>query len=243
MVKNVVEKSDIKEGLAAGFPIVIGLIPIALTFGILSKTSGISLLHCLLFSAVVFAGASQFIALSLLSIGAGFGEIILTTLLINFRHFLMSASLATRITEDLRKYIPFIAYNVTDESFTVASFRKGPLTKEFLIPMQAIVYLSWSTFSVLGYWLGEFMPAVIKDSMTVAIYAMFASLLIPEAKKSRKVLMLAVLSGMTNTLLNALHVLPKGWSMIITIVLISGIGAYLYEEKEGEAHDQSNAVE
>ncbi len=40
-----------------------------------------------LFSALVYAGASQFMALNLLGLGAGIGEIVLTTFLVNLRHF------------------------------------------------------------------------------------------------------------------------------------------------------------
>lgn len=232
MIVTTDKKIAYKEGFAAGLPIVIGYLPIAAAFGILSKTIGISILDCFLFSAVVFAGSSQFMAINLLSVGTGFGEIILTTLLVNFRHFLMSASLAARLTHDLKKYIPFIAFSLTDETFSVASFRQGPITKEFLLPLQAVSYVAWVVGSVAGYWLGSFLPNIMQDSMAGAIYAMFAALLIPMAKKSYKVLVLALSSGLINTLLNYLHILPKGWSMIFAIVLASGIGTYLYREEE-----------
>ncbi len=76
-----------------------------MAFGILAKGCGTSLMEAFLFSAVVFAGASQFIALNLLMTGMGPGGIILTTLLVNFRHFLMSAYLSTRLRNLARKPI------------------------------------------------------------------------------------------------------------------------------------------
>ncbi len=85
-----------------------------------------------MFSAVVFAGASQFIALNLLMTGMGPGGIILTTLLVNFRHFLMSAYLSTRLRNLARKTYFLLAFGVTDEVFSVLSFRKGNLTPEFI---------------------------------------------------------------------------------------------------------------
>ncbi len=226
------KRTGFKEGFVAGLPLVIGYLPIAVAFGILSKTIGISLRDCFLFSSVVFAGSSQFMALNLLSVGAGFGEIILTTLLVNFRHFLMSASLAARLTHDLKKYIPLIAFSLTDETFSVTSFRQEPITKAFLLPLHAVSYVAWVTGSVLGYWLGSFLPGILQDSMSGAIYAMFAALLIPMAKKSNTILMLALSSGLINALLTYLQILPKGWSMIFAIVLASGIGTYLIKEEE-----------
>ena len=67
--------------------------------------------------------------------------------------------------------------------------------------------------------------------MGVGIYAMFIALLLPEAKRSRKVAILAILSGITNTILTYLGFLPQGWNIIVSIVAISGIGL-LVEEKE-----------
>ena len=107
-------KQEIQDAIKSGIPIFIGYFPAAVAFGILSKTTGVTLLESFLFSAVVFAGASQFIALNLLATGMGFTGIILTTLLVNFRHFLMSAYLSTRIKETLKKYYIFLAFGVTD---------------------------------------------------------------------------------------------------------------------------------
>ncbi len=223
---------ELKEGIKAGLPIVVGYIPIAMSFGILAKTVGLSMIDSFLFSAIVFAGASQFMALNLLVAGVGAGEIILTTLLVNFRHFLMSASLATKITKDMKKWIPLIAFGVTDESFSVASFKEGNLTKQFIIALQLLSYSAWVLGTVLGYGVGELLPPDITGSMGIALYAMFIAILLPEAKKSKKVLVLAILSGVFNTVFGYVHFLPKGWTMILAIVLSAGIGTYFDNRKE-----------
>ena len=93
------QHSDTRDALKAGIPIFIGYFPAAVAFGILARTTGTTCWEAMLFSIVVFAGASQFIALNLLATGMGPVGIILTTLLVNFRHFLMSAYLSTRICE------------------------------------------------------------------------------------------------------------------------------------------------
>lgn len=213
-------------------PIVIGYTPIAIAFGILSKTTGISMVDCLLFSVLVFAGASQFMALNLLSVGVGIGQIILTTLLVNFRHFLMSASIALRVETDMKKWVPIIAFGITDETFSVASFKEGQLTKEFLFALEFVSYFAWVSGSVLGYLLGGILPNIIKSSMGIGLYAMFAALLIPETKKSRKVLVLAILSGVINSLFTYFKLLPQGWSIVISIILVSYLGLYISEERK-----------
>lgn len=227
----------IKDGVITGLPIVIGYIPMAMAFGILSKTIGISIVDSLLFSVFVFAGASQFMALNLLHLGTGMMEIILTTLLVNFRHFLMSASLATKITKDMKKWIPFLAFGVTDEIFSVVSFKKEQITKEFMIAIQLISYLSWIFGTAFGYLVGEILPNTIKISMGIALYAMFAAILIPEVKKSNKVLIMALLAGIINTLLSYFKITTQGWNLVLTIVLVSAIGAFTLKEEDVNAYE------
>lgn len=43
-------------------PILIGYIPVALTFGILCRTKDLKLIHVILSSFVLYSGAAQFIA-------------------------------------------------------------------------------------------------------------------------------------------------------------------------------------
>ena len=73
-----------------------------MAFGILGKTAGITFSETVMFSAFVSAGASQFMALNLFMAGAGLLQIILTTFLVNSRHFLMSASLSRKVNDNFK---------------------------------------------------------------------------------------------------------------------------------------------
>lgn len=218
-----------KDALKAGIPIFIGYFPAAVAFGILAKGCGVSLLECFLFSAVVFAGASQFIALNLLMTGTGPVGIILTTLLVNFRHFLMSAYLSTRLKKVAKKYLFFIAFGVTDEVFSVLSFTPGKLNKAFVFTLQVSAYSGWVSGTIAGYVLGGFMPQVLTKSMGVALYALLLAILLPEIKASYRALVLAVTSGLLNSILIKLDFLPTGWSIIVCILVIASAGAFFME--------------
>ena len=50
------------SGVKAGMPIAIGYFPVALTFGLLAKTTGLSILEATAMSIFVYAGASQYIS-------------------------------------------------------------------------------------------------------------------------------------------------------------------------------------
>ncbi|MTI71374.1 MAG: AzlC family ABC transporter permease [Firmicutes bacterium] len=228
------EKSlkEIKEGMASGLPIVIGYFPIAMAFGILSKTVGLTLNESVLFSLLVFAGASQFMALNLISLGVGVGEIILTTLLVNFRHFLMSASISRKIKKEFKRWLSLIAFGITDEVFSVASFKKGTLNKNFMLSLQLVTYLSWVIGTGFGFLIGNILPTILKNSMGIALYAMFVAILVPEAKKSKEILILSLLSGLINLSLKFINILPKGWNIIISIILASSVGLLLFKKGE-----------
>jgi len=225
-------KNGLNDGIIDGIPIFIGYVPIAIAFGILSKNVGISMTDSVLFSVLVFAGASQFIALNLLFLGAGIGEIVLTTLMLNFRHFLMGASLATKITNDLKRWSPLIAFGITDEVFSVASFKKGIITKKYILSLEFLAYIAWVSGTVLGYLAGGILPDMVKSSMGVALYAMFVAILIPEAKKYNKAIILAILSGVTNTLFRYGFSMPQGWSIVISILLVSFLGVIFSNKEE-----------
>lgn len=226
-----IKKLTFKDGLAASTPLIIGYIPIAMAFGILAKTAELSFAEAVMFSAFVSAGASQFMALNMLLAGAGMIQIILTTFLVNSRHFLMSASLSTRITKSMEKWVPFIAFAMTDEIFSIASFKKEELTSKFMLGFEGMSYLVWILGTAGGFMVGEILPIVVKESMGIALYAMFVGILIPEGKKSKKLLGLAAFSGILNTILSSISIIPTGWSVIISIISVSAIGAFTGEER------------
>src|SRR5690625_3741876 len=86
-----------RRGMTVGFPIMIGYLPIAITYGVLAKQSGMSLFELTLMSVMVFAGASQFMGANMIAVGAGTVEIIIATFVLNFRHFVMSLSFMNRL--------------------------------------------------------------------------------------------------------------------------------------------------
>ena len=213
------EASDFKKGFQAGISIAIGYFPIALTFGLLAKTSGLSIIETVFMSLLVFAGAAQYISLSLLAYGTGIFEIILTTFIVNIRHFLMATSLNEKSEADpvLTKMV--YAFGITDETFSVAATKKGTVSSRYMFGVISISYSSWVVFSGLGHLIGASLPQTLQESMGVALYAMFIGLLVPSMKKSVKVVFLAVLSALFNSLFTFGHLLAQGWSIVASTLL------------------------
>ncbi len=235
---NDMQQSQIRQAIKAGFPIFIGYFPPAVAFGVLAKACGVSLLDTCLFSVFVFAGASQFIALSLLTTGMGPWGIILTTFLVNFRHFLMGTYLATKIREKHTGWYLPIAFGITDEVFSVLSFTRETLTKRFILVLEAIAYTGWVSGTAAGYVLGKFIPPVITQSMSVALYALLLAIILPEIKSSLRSLVLVVSAGAMNWILNTWGIIPNGWAIVICILVISLANAWTADmsEKKETSH-------
>ncbi len=231
------QKMEIRRAVQAGIPIFIGYFPAAVAFGILAKGCSTSFVEAVLFSSVVFAGASQFIALNLLMTGMGPAGIILTTLLVNFRHFLMSAYLSTRLKNLAHKTYFLLAFGVTDEVFSVLSFHKEKLTPRFVFFLELSSWAGWVSGTVCGYVLGGFLPDILTQSMGVALYALLLAILLPALKTSRQTVFLAVLSAVLNTLLIWLNLLPDGWTLIVCILVVAFTGALITPEKKETVYE------
>lgn len=211
--------AEFRRGSQAGISIAIGYFPVALTFGLLAKTTGLSLGETLLMSLVVYAGAAQYISLNLLSLGTGAFEIVLTTLIVNIRHFLMSASLNEKSENDHPATKAAYSFGITDETFSVAAVKEGTVSAGYMFGLNLIAYLSWVIFSGVGHVVGASLPQSLQESMSVALYAMFVGLLVPSMKKGVKVIFLAVLAAIFNTIFTFTNALSTGWAIVVATLL------------------------
>nr|WP_235420901.1 AzlC family ABC transporter permease [Jeotgalibacillus soli] len=214
---------EFKRGLQAGTSIAVGYMPIALTFGLLAKTTGLTIAETLLMSLLVFAGAAQYISLSLIASGIGIGIIIFNTFIVNIRHFLMSASLNEKMEEDRLWKKAIYAFGLTDETFTVIATREGKSTTSFALGVMFIAYGSWVIFSGVGHFIGASLPAFLQAAMSIALYAMFVGLLMPSLKKSIKVFYLAGVAAALNCLFTFTGLLETGWAIVAATLLSSVI--------------------
>ena len=223
------DKADLKNGIYSGIPIFIGYFPIAITFGLLAKSVNISFLESVCFSALVFAGASQFVSINMYHAGIGAGEIVLTVFLLNFRHFLMSATIASK--SFFRKaLIPFISFGITDETFAVAALKEDAISDAYIMGLNFTAYSGWVIGTVAGYIAGDFLPRDIQSSFAICLYAMFVAILIPAVKKSFIAGFIAVGAGAANFMLGYFSSLSSGWNIIISILLVSAIGMLIFNE-------------
>ncbi|MCE5243859.1 MAG: AzlC family ABC transporter permease [Syntrophobacteraceae bacterium] len=188
-------RTAFRDGVKAAWPICLGYVPIGLAFGILAQKAGMHPMAAGAMSLFVYAGSAQFIAVSLLCTGAAATSIILTTLVVNLRHLLMSSSLAVHLQGVGRGFLSLFAYGVTDETFAVnlARFTAGRWHPRQAVVVNLVSGAVWTGSSIAGALGGEFIPAGA-FGIDYALSAMFICLLVIQLRAPIHVVT-AVISG------------------------------------------------
>jgi 4-azaleucine resistance transporter AzlC len=214
-----------RAGLTAAVPIMIGYLPIAITFGVIAQQTGVTLWETTMMSLMVFAGASQFMAVQMGAVGAGALEIILATFVLNFRHFVMSLSLMERLPGFSRRWKWLLSSGITDETFAVASFeaRKQALHPFQLAGLVVGAYAAWVLGSLGGHWMAQSIPRALSESMSIALYAMFIGLLIPAVRGAWRAGVIAATSMLLCAGFQVL--LDSGWAIVLATVIAAGLGS------------------
>jgi len=218
------------NGIRDGLPIVVGYLPAGMTFGILARESGLIVTDTVGFSAIVFAGASQYMAINLIATGAATLQIIAATFLLNFRHFLMSATLSRRLEEPRVWSRRLLAFGVTDETFAIASVR-STFPAPYLAALNVVAWLSWQTGTITGYLAGSFLPSAVGTAMGVALYALFAALLVPILRTNLIRIVPAVTAALMHIALRELTPIALGWTFVLAVVAAAAVGSVLPSAK------------
>jgi 4-azaleucine resistance transporter AzlC len=185
-------------------------------------------------SVLVFAGAAQFVVVPMLAAGASPFTVILTTYVVNMRHYLIAATLAPAFRGFPRGWLALIAHVVNDESFAI--------TVSHSDPPKAWVYLG-SALAIAGAFLGGVgvgtrLGGLVADparyGLDFAFPAVFLALVATQLHR-RGDWVVAVSAAVVGLALVTL--LPGNWHIIIAGLLVSGLGALLGEPDEGDPEE------
>ncbi|MBW2561744.1 MAG: AzlC family ABC transporter permease [Deltaproteobacteria bacterium] len=215
----------LKDGVIGAWPICLGYLAIGLAFGVIAQKAGLSPVEIGLMSLLVYAGSSQFIAVSMLSAGAGIVPIVITTFTVNLRHMLMSSSLATFMRNLGICRLSLFAYGVTDESFALnsAKFRSGKWDWRRALVLNHTTNLTWIASTVAGGFGGQFIPAGALG-IDYALSAMFICLLIFQLR-GRLYVIVAIIAGLLAVGLSL--ILPGNSYIVIASVIAAALGVIL----------------
>jgi 4-azaleucine resistance transporter AzlC len=180
-----------RSGLIQGVPIALGYLPIAFSFGVAATGMGFSALEATFLSVVVYAGASQFLALALLSSGAPVLVTAGTLVAMNLRHLLYGPSLVRAAGDRAPVGWAWIwGWGLTDEVFgqALAGIASGGRFSEAKMTGLALAaYAAWVGGTVLGAMAGGEALAgwpAVQAGLGFLLTALFLSLLLSVATRA-----------------------------------------------------------
>ena len=153
-----------KNALRAAFldtvPVMTGYVFLGFGFGILLHQSGYGVLWAGAMSLFIYAGSMQYMAVSLLSSGAGLLTAALTTLVVNARHLFYGISMVDAYKGAGRKK-PYLIFALTDETYSLVSKNQVPEGMNrhaYCLLVSALDQVYWVAGSLLGSLAGSLLP-------------------------------------------------------------------------------------
>ena len=174
-----------RDGLSASLPIVLGYFPIAFSFGVAATRSGFTGIEATALSLIIYAGASQFLALALLSSGAPVLVATFTLIAMNLRHLLYGPALMREAGEGAStRHAWAWAWGLTDEVFGQALgalVRGQRFSEPYMFGLGLGAYAAWVSGTVAGAYAGggalEGWPA-LNAGLGFMLPALFLALLL-----------------------------------------------------------------
>jgi 4-azaleucine resistance transporter AzlC len=151
-------------GARATLPVLLGIIPFGVITGVAMVASGIPPLVAMLMSILVFAGASMVASAQLLASNAPALMIVLTTLIINLRFMMYSASLRLHFADAPLGRRLAVAYLVADNVYGLmlgrfAEHPDDPGKYEYFLGAGLVVWAAWQAAVLGGILIGAGVPA------------------------------------------------------------------------------------
>ena len=157
----------VREGVRAGIPIAIAAGVVGLSFGVLAEpVMGAG--AAIAFSALVFAGAAQFAALSVLAAGGGAVPAILAGILLNLRFLPMAVAIAPWLKGGVLSRAGY-GSAIVDASWALSSRGEGRFDPAVMLGATIPQYPLW----VLGTAAGALGGDLIGDPETLGLDAVF----------------------------------------------------------------------
>lgn len=142
------------DGLVASLPIILGYFPIAFSFGVAATRAGFSAVEAFALSLIIYAGASQFLALALLTSGAPVLVSAFTLIAMNLRHVLYGPALMKAAGQggSTRRAWAW-AFGLTDEVFgqALGALARGQrFSESYMFGLGIGAYASWLAGTAVG---------------------------------------------------------------------------------------------
>lgn len=176
------KNSPIRTAFLDTLPVMTGYVFLGFGFGILLHRSGYGLVWSFCMSLFIYAGSMQYMAVSLLSGGAGLLTAALTAFVVNARHLFYGISMVEAYRGAGKKK-PYLIFALTDETYSLVSRQREPdLGYCFLVSLFDQIY--WVAGSVLGSLAGSLLP-VNFEGIEFVLTALFVTIFVEQWLSSK----------------------------------------------------------
>lgn len=212
-----------------------GYIPMGIGYAALAIKAGLDPIQTVSFSVLVYAGAGEIIAVTMLANQATILAIILTNFVVNLRYMVMNTCVYNKARNTSLSLNVLSAHLVTDESFALFSLMEESSIWVY-IGIALTSWLSWILGAMIGVFVLDLLPIIVTNSFNISLYALFVAILVPSIKKNHKIGLLVAITAIINTLL---QFMIGNWSLIVSTLLGALIGmkiiddVYLVNDSQG----------
>lgn len=215
-------------------PVMTGYVFLGFGFGILMHKCGFGTLWACAMSLLIYAGSMQYVAVSLLTSGAGLLVTAMTTFLVNARHLFYGISMVDAYKGTGRKK-PYLIFGLTDETYSLVSrcrVPKGISKSGYCFWVTLFDHIYWVSGTLLGSLAGKLLP-VNFEGVEFALTALFVTIFVEQwlstADHSPAVI------GVAATAL-CLILFGSNVFLIPSMVIIAGTLTMMYKTGKEDSH-------
>jgi predicted branched-subunit amino acid permease len=171
----------LKRGMWRAVPLVTGLSPFGFVTGLVTQRHGLTLLDCVLMNGLVYAGASQLVALSNWTHPAPILAAAFAALVVNLRFALMGPVLAPWLA-GLRPGSRYAALTILVDhawALAVTDMRKGGRDVALFVGLSIPLWFGWMVSTTAGFLCASSLQLPPHHPLFFGALAAFVALLVP----------------------------------------------------------------
>ncbi len=221
-------RTAFRDGVLAGAPLLVGIVPFGLIFGVTAAGSAVGAGLGFATSIIIFGGAAQLAVVQLIDGDAAIATVVITGLVINSRHVMYSAAMTPYFSEFPSRSRFVLPYLLTDQAFAVSITRyqevEDPTYRRWFYTGAAMaLWVAWQITTGAGVLIGAQLPE--RWSLDFAIPLVFLALM-AAAVRTRPALVAALVGGVVAVLAQ-----DAPYQLWMMIGAVSGVAAGMTAER------------
>lgn len=197
-------KSAYWQGVGAGSPFILIVVPFGLLFGVVATEAGLDLIQAMVMSILIVAGAAQFTAVQLMSEQVPTLIVVAAALTVNLRMAMYSAALTPHLGRARLPMRLLAAYFLVDQSYgcSVVAYERNPHWSmsqrlAYFFGVATVITPNWMIFTLVGALVGSSIPDWL--ALDFAIPITFIALVAPglHSAAHRVAAVVAIIASLT----------------------------------------------